>query len=270
MRTEIAVASFIPGLVLFCTNHPGILLVVIGVAGEILLEWGKEKGTRGKLIRFFGLVLVVGLLLEIWEAVKSDEQVAELMKSNLGLAAELEETKRNQARIEPENLPITSVRANALLFVKGTNVWPRPDPVKDNHLVTFSVGNRDWVHKNRLEKLLLVCKAYERYGGTDEMEWVLEFGPEAMPSPLGPAWNLTTNDTVRSADEWDLLILRASFLHNKSQITRGSLSLVINTTVKQFPIPPQVAEMQFGEWGESRLVGSAASNAFNVIVIPGP
>jgi hypothetical protein len=78
-----------PGAELFCKNHPGILIVVLGVAGEIICEWNREKGIRGLLIKTFGLCLVAGLLLEIWEATKTDALVARVMNDNLKLQTEL-------------------------------------------------------------------------------------------------------------------------------------------------------------------------------------
>ncbi len=62
----------------FCEKHPGIILVVIGVAGEILAAWKKPQTTREALEKFFGIMLIAGLVLEIWEATKEDRQVAGL------------------------------------------------------------------------------------------------------------------------------------------------------------------------------------------------
>ena len=69
----------------FCKEHPGILIVVISVAGEIVCEWRTEKSFIERLKKFFGICLVVGLLLEIAEAVKSDKQVETLRGENLVL-----------------------------------------------------------------------------------------------------------------------------------------------------------------------------------------
>jgi hypothetical protein len=102
MRVETTSISFVSGLALFCKNHPGILLVIIGVAGEIVCEWDKEKGTRGRLIRLFGLLLVIGLLLEIWEAVKADEQVAHLTQTNLVLQSNVLVLKTAFAVVEKD------------------------------------------------------------------------------------------------------------------------------------------------------------------------
>ena len=74
----------------------------------------------------------------------------------------------------PKSQPITSVRANAVFFVRGTNLWNQIDPVKDNHFVTLSIANHDWMRKNNAFKLNLRCRYFERYGGADDMEWVLK------------------------------------------------------------------------------------------------
>jgi hypothetical protein len=134
-------------------------------------------------------------------ASEANERTASLTQSNLILATQLEQTRSNQTRIDPQNLPITSIKANAFLVVRGTNWWPHVDPVKDSHIVTMQLGNRDWMKANNTMKLHLVCKLCEKFWG-DDTRWVLEFGPDSMPSSLGATWNLTPNDSVRSADEW--------------------------------------------------------------------
>lgn len=62
------------------------MLVLIGVAGEIICDW-KEMGV-GRLARakrISAILLVVGLMMEFWEAAKSDIQAEQLMKGNLVL-----------------------------------------------------------------------------------------------------------------------------------------------------------------------------------------
>ena len=112
MRSEIIAASFISGLLLFCKNHPGILIVIVGVAGEIICEWDREKGVRGRLIKMFGMFLIMGLIVEIWEAAESDEKVANVIADNLRLEARLKDE-------DPLNAPINSVSATVRLTVKG-------------------------------------------------------------------------------------------------------------------------------------------------------
>lgn len=95
-KSEIAILSALILLVVFSLlasdsarffgkEHPGILIVAISVAGEIVCEWRTEKSFIERLKKFFGICLVVGLLLEIVEAVKSDKQVEILRQGNLEL-----------------------------------------------------------------------------------------------------------------------------------------------------------------------------------------
>lgn len=60
----------------FCAEHPGVLIVVFAVAGEVICDWNRKKSLRDRLKKFFGMLLVAGLLIEIAEAVKSDRAVA--------------------------------------------------------------------------------------------------------------------------------------------------------------------------------------------------
>jgi len=60
----------------FCLEHPGVLIVVIAVAGEVVCDWNRNKSLRERLKKLFGMLLVAGLLIEIAEAIKSDRTVA--------------------------------------------------------------------------------------------------------------------------------------------------------------------------------------------------
>lgn len=71
----------------FATRHPGILLVFIGVAGEVIFDWKEMKGKLAWAKRLSALVLIAGLILEFSEAVKSDKEVA-----NTNLEAKQAET----------------------------------------------------------------------------------------------------------------------------------------------------------------------------------
>jgi len=75
----ILAASLISNCAGFIGRHPGLLFVLLGVIGEVIFDW-KEMGT-GRLAaakRLSAVILVFGLLIEFWEATKSDEQVAKL------------------------------------------------------------------------------------------------------------------------------------------------------------------------------------------------
>jgi hypothetical protein len=64
----------------FSWEHPGILIVVLAVAGEVICDWNRKKTLKERLKKFFGILLVAGLLLEIAEAVKSDEKASAAMQ----------------------------------------------------------------------------------------------------------------------------------------------------------------------------------------------
>src|ERR1700720_2994888 len=63
----------------FIERHPGLLLVLIGVAGEIFCDW-KEMGVGrlAKAKRISAILLVIGLMMEFWEAAKSDNEIAKM------------------------------------------------------------------------------------------------------------------------------------------------------------------------------------------------
>jgi hypothetical protein len=60
----------------FCWEHPGILLVVLAVAGEVICDWNRKKNLKERLKKAFGMLLVAGLILEIVEAARADRDVA--------------------------------------------------------------------------------------------------------------------------------------------------------------------------------------------------
>jgi hypothetical protein len=76
-RAVFAGMNVLQAVVGFVGRHPGILLVLIGVVGEVCFDWKEMKQKRewGKAI--FSIILVTGLVMEFWEAAKSDKEVAE-------------------------------------------------------------------------------------------------------------------------------------------------------------------------------------------------
>jgi hypothetical protein len=81
----ISALSFSESVRFFGKEHPGILIVAISVACEVVCDLRAEKNLLERIKIFFGICLVVGLLLEIVEAAKSDIQVEKLRASNLVL-----------------------------------------------------------------------------------------------------------------------------------------------------------------------------------------
>jgi hypothetical protein len=72
----IAVFSLLSNCWEFSTRHPGILLVLLGVAGEVIFDWKEMKGRLAWAKRLSALVLIAGLILEFSEAAKSDKDVS--------------------------------------------------------------------------------------------------------------------------------------------------------------------------------------------------
>lgn len=176
--------------------------------------------------------------------------------------------KQIEKMADTRNKPITQIRANLSLFVRGerTNVVVASvDPVKDEEFVALDIGNRAWMESNHVSKVRLICKTSEQFKGSDDNEWQMEFD---LPPGDGSAWNLTPNDTVGSADAWNLVLFHAFFLRNNVQITRGELSLRINSEVKHFQIPPQRAVRQSVKYSEIKLIGGISTNGVEVIVLP--
>ncbi len=95
-RLSLLVASLLLGGVLalvfwdFTKNHPAIILVLIGVVGEVVCEWKSEGDFLEKLGGWFGVILVIGLVWELHEAAKTDHE------SN--------EAKERAGRLEHSNL----------------------------------------------------------------------------------------------------------------------------------------------------------------------
>jgi hypothetical protein len=79
-------------------KHPGVVLVLIGVFGEIALEWKKTKDAWLK--KAFWVLLIMGLVLEFREAAKSDLEAAKLEQSNLEL----------QIKLQPRTITTQQVR----------------------------------------------------------------------------------------------------------------------------------------------------------------
>jgi hypothetical protein len=98
----------------FLMRHPGILLVIIAVAGEVACEWNRERNLVERLKKFFGVLLVVGLILEMAEASKSDVHVAEAEKEVAALQLEVEQTSNNVAQVNEQIASAKTQAADAL------------------------------------------------------------------------------------------------------------------------------------------------------------
>src|SRR5437867_3871593 len=64
----------------FVARHPGLVLVLIGVIGEVIFDWKEMEGKSAWGKRISAILLVVGLAIEFIEAAKSDREVAILTR----------------------------------------------------------------------------------------------------------------------------------------------------------------------------------------------
>lgn len=143
------------------------VLVSIGCVGE--MYWIFKKGPpkesfvlhadfeekKGKRERVFAVIVAIGVTVEVITLPRNLTESAQLASANLVLrsnvaALELQvaQTSSNVTKADPLNQPITLIKANALMFVRGTNASTfNIDPVRDNHFVTLSIANRAWAQK---------------------------------------------------------------------------------------------------------------------------
>ena len=115
-----------------CKNHPGIVLVAVGVLGEMACDWKKEKHFREKLKKWFGVMLMAGLLLEVWEAIKSDGQILALEKQGQTL----------QFKIQPRTITAANKKdfTNLVFVVSGAH----KNPLSQLENVKVFVGVADY------------------------------------------------------------------------------------------------------------------------------
>src|SRR5437762_1395177 len=63
---------------IFAKRHPGLIAVLIGVAGEVILDWrDASKDNRGRWKRFFMALLVIGLAVDLYEAKNADKEAVD-------------------------------------------------------------------------------------------------------------------------------------------------------------------------------------------------
>ena len=99
----------------FAKRHPGILLVLIGVAGEVICDW-KEMGKRlAWAKRLSAILLIMGLAVEFGEAAKSDNEVADtklhtrlVESNNVALQLTVEELRSKNIALESKLIELKS------------------------------------------------------------------------------------------------------------------------------------------------------------------
>jgi hypothetical protein len=112
----------------YTAKHPGLILVLVGVVGEVYFDWKEEKGPNAKWKRLFMALLVFGLVYELYEAADADKEAAfaakkaadaQLLANNIAttnaeLTLRIEELKRDnlilEAQIQPRRIkPLQSI-----------------------------------------------------------------------------------------------------------------------------------------------------------------
>jgi hypothetical protein len=107
-----AALSLMSDALTFVQKHPGIICVLIGVAGEIACDWKETTGKRAWLKKLFMVILVGGLSYELVEAVRADRETEELRRANLKL----------YEQIQPRR--ITAKQKKQLIEILGTDSKP--------------------------------------------------------------------------------------------------------------------------------------------------
>lgn len=74
----------------FVKHHPGAIMVVIGVSGEVTLEW---KHTEKRLLRAFMALVVIGLGIELGETAEEDRETETIRSTNLVLKSNIEKLR---------------------------------------------------------------------------------------------------------------------------------------------------------------------------------
>lgn len=125
----------------FATRHPGILLVLLGVAGEVIFDWNEMKGRLAWAKRISAFVLIVGLILEFYEAANSDKEVS----------ASIERAGNAEKEAKQASLLATEMgTTNAQLSL-------RVEELRSNNLVNFKIieglRSNNFVTEKQVEEL---------------------------------------------------------------------------------------------------------------------
>lgn len=249
----------------FCKHHPGIVLVVIGFIGAFIFGHEASKALGKRLEWWFDMVLLVGLLLEMREAVNEDSQILTLQKQMQAMSTTVQ---IGFANVAPSNQPITSVEASVSFFVAGTNTEILDDDfLRDLRLqaargesveeifgegteLNFGFKNPNWPSwaMGRGFPLWLDCNKFSTSlgratiwtGGGRAISFNLEFSLQP------PEWELLGGSsrrqnawkkyTVNSLESNNVAFLQTFFLKEDAKIVSGTCVLRINQDIKTFSL----------------------------------
>jgi len=237
----------------FIGRHPGLLLVLIGVVGEIACDWKEMEGRLARAKRISAILLVVGLMMEFWEAAKSDNEVADtkgrtalvesnnlVLRSNVAaLELKIAQTSTNVAKIDPLNQPVSTGLARVSLILSGeTNVEnvgriSTDGRISTNGYASISFCRLDQVTVGiNLNDHVLMCSGWEH---PDPNAWSFKFDQGAATYFGGDTW-------VRDVKNWDVIEIFIPALHRNTEIVGGRIVLTVNAITWNLEIPPQKAK----------------------------
>jgi len=81
LSCSVASVFWFPNWGLFASKHPGLIAVLVGVAGEVYFDWTEEVGKHARWKKFFMALLVIGLTYELYEASESDKEAASAIRT---------------------------------------------------------------------------------------------------------------------------------------------------------------------------------------------
>jgi hypothetical protein len=235
----------------------GGVVVFVGLLLEKIAGWKNEKfsppffkphkwlGECGWWILMFGILaeIIVGFALAAKDEIEERNT-----------ASQMAQTRTNVAKLDPLNQPIGLLTARVSLFENGTNRshLDFSSPLGGKFLVRLKL--RSSKHSISGWPFELVCTSGESTLGTtnspvpgtnfpgnvlflpDGLFWDLEFGASSMASVVDI---IPLNATVQDANDLDSVEFDALFLRPETEIRWGKIILTINSTKKEFEIPPQ-------------------------------
>jgi hypothetical protein len=194
-----------------------------------------------------GVFVLVGLLMELFSEKELHKNVDDFRRCKsrkilgerlviFGIAIEIFVagwTAIDEWQNDPLNQPIASVSANVSLVTAGTNhisgVNSGSVNLQFERLDQVTVGINWQAH-------VLICSDWY-WNKSAPNWWSLKFNQ-------GIETFFDSNSVVRDAKDWNAIVLNAPFLYRDTEIVGGRIKLTVNSTVFEFPIPPQKAKGQ--------------------------
>lgn len=99
-------SSFLTGCWEFILRHPGLLLVLVGVAGEVICDWKDMSGRLARAKKISAILLVIGLAVEFIEAAKSDKELAETKERTAVAVREASQANERAAKFDADRVVI--------------------------------------------------------------------------------------------------------------------------------------------------------------------